>query len=212
MKQIYADLWQSPQETRFGMLKTHAFLLEHKTGRDLIYVAENPETNEAINKMGGVEHIYLSHNHEISEDLFVARVALSARLAGHGRMQPRFPEGQGLDDPMDIGGSTILPSGLEVIYTPGHTDNNLCYRYASPHGRSYLFTGDTLYLDNGEWSTLVMRGDGGNPSDLRASLAILRKVEVDVVITSVAVGEYRVVELEQSEWTSVVDGLITDLG
>lgn len=211
MKQIYPDLWQTPLEYRFGTLKTHAYLLQHKTGQDLIYVAENPETHKAINKMGGLDHIYLSHNHEITTGLFKAADTLGTKVAGHSLMQPRFTDGQGLDVPIDVESSVSFPSGLEVIYTPGHTDNNVCYRYVSPHGKTYLFTGDTIYLDNGKWKTIVMQNDGGNAIELKDSLAKLRDVQVDVVITSVAMGEDRIVELGQSEWKDILDNLIADL-
>lgn len=212
MRHIFPDLRQTAMETRFGTLQTHAYVLDHDLGRDLIYVAEDPQNLQAITETGGVDHIYLSHNHEISNGLFEARDVLSAKLVGHAQMKPRFPNGKSLDIALDFETSVTLPSGLEAIYTPGHTDNNICYRYASPHGKTYLFTGDTLYLDQGKWRTIVMQKDGGDPSVLRASLAAMRDLTVDVVITSVAVGENRIVAVDRTEWTNTIDHLMADLG
>jgi glyoxylase-like metal-dependent hydrolase (beta-lactamase superfamily II) len=48
--------------------------------------------------------------------------------------------------------------GIEVIHTPGHSDGSVSFLYQSPSGRSYLFTGDTLFQSNGRWCTFVLSG------------------------------------------------------
>lgn len=210
MKQLFPDLWQTLMETRFGTLQTHAYILQHSEGRDLIYVPESPATHAAINDMGGVAHIYTSHNHEISAGLFDAAQNLGAGLVGHANMQAYLPEGRRLDVALD-GTEASRPGGLRAIHTPGHTDNNLCYLYHSPHGKTYLFTGDTLYLDHGRWKTIIMAQDGGNAADLRASLRTLRDLEVDVILTSVSVGVGGPVPTTQAEWAAIIDRALTDL-
>src|SRR3546814_10325429 len=44
-----------------------------------------------------------------------------------------------------------LPGDIEAIPTPGHTAGSGCYLYRSPHGRTYLFTGDTIVPDRTSW-------------------------------------------------------------
>lgn len=95
-----------------------------------------------------------------------------------------------------------------MLHTPGHTSSNVCYLYRSPHGKRYLFVGDTLYLDRGQWKTLVVSADGGNRGELNASLRFLRQFDVDVVICSVSVGEAEVAEITPEQWHDLLDSLL----
>ena len=73
------------------------------------------------------------------------------------------PKLVGSDAPVDV----ILEKGhhsfedIEIILTPGHTDGSICFFYRSPTGKSYLFTGDTVFRRNGQWATLVLRNARG---------------------------------------------------
>ncbi|MEM9633687.1 MAG: MBL fold metallo-hydrolase [Pseudomonadota bacterium] len=211
MKQLYPDLWQTSVEMRFGTLRTHAYFLKHSDGHALIYHSEQETDLNEISNMGGAGHQYLSHNHEIVPTLQTTSTRLNARLCGHEKMQPYFGTGKGLDVAFQTSGTEQHAGGLEVVFTPGHTDNNVCYRYVSPHGKTYLFTGDTIYLDQGEWRTLVMSGDGGDRSTLRESLLRLGEMPADVLITSVAVGEMHIVEVTPSEWRAITRKLADEL-
>lgn len=66
-------------------------------------------------------------------------------------------------------------SGVEVILAPGHTDNSVSYRCRSPHGKTYL------------------TGNGGDEAELADRLAILRDLEIGVVICSVSTGGMEIV-------------------
>ncbi|MEW2918393.1 MBL fold metallo-hydrolase [Ruegeria sp. ANG10] len=211
MEQLFPDLWQTPLELRFGTLRSHAYLLQHSEGRDMIYIAEEPSTLHAIKTSGNVDHLFLSHNHEITDGLPEARSTLGAPLVGHAEMQKYFPKGLKLDQCIETDGRTKISGGLEAIYTPGHTDNNICYRYASPYGNTYLFVGDTLYPDSGEWKALVMENHGGNKKTLIKTLERLKTVQSDVIIPSVAVGRYQIAELTESNWRAALDSAISSL-
>ncbi|WP_170330320.1 MBL fold metallo-hydrolase [Ruegeria arenilitoris] len=211
MEQLFPDLWQTPLELRFGTLKSHAYLIQHSAGLELIYVAEEPSTLHDIKTSGNVDHLYLSHNHEITDGLANAKSILGAPLVGHAETQKYFPTGQKLDRSIETNGHAILSGGLEAIYTPGHTDNNICYRYASPHGKTYLFVGDTLYPDNGEWRALVMENHGGNKKTLIKTLERLKTVQAEVIIPSVAVGNYQIAGLTKSEWDTALDAAILSM-
>jgi hypothetical protein len=71
--------------------------------------------------------------------------------------------------------------------------------------------GDVIYLDRGEWKTLIVSGDGGDKAEMIKSLKLLRTLEVDVVICSVAIGQMDIFEVNQSEWHSIIDGALADL-
>lgn len=98
-----------------------------------------------------------------------------------------------------------------MIYTPGHVNNNVCYYYASLHGKRYLFTDDTLYLEKGAWKTVIMRGDGGDLEQLDQSLAHLGRLQVDVLIIFVAVGEMEVLEVTQDQWQTIIERARSEL-
>lgn len=189
MFEIAQGLWQLPVERRFGTLNSHAYLIEHADGMDLIYASENDRNLAGVNRMGGVQHIYLSHNHEISPGVFRARQQLNSKLAGHSAMQKYMPEGTDLDVVLDPAQGQILPGGIEAIYTPGHTDNNICYRAILEDGTRVLFVGDVIYPDHGVWKTLVMEGDGGSHMDMQNSLQHLTRVEADLILPSVYLGQ-----------------------
>jgi glyoxylase-like metal-dependent hydrolase (beta-lactamase superfamily II) len=46
---------------------------------------------------------------------------------------------------------------FEVIPTPGHTEGSTCFLW-DDRQRRYLFTGDTIYLKDGEWVVAVLSG------------------------------------------------------
>ena len=101
---------------------------------------------------------------------------------------------------------------VPIIHTPGHTDGSVCFFYRSPSGKSYLFTGDTIFQWDGEWSTLVLPGSGGRADDLAASLTKLREIGPDLVMSSGFVGEVAYREVTRDEWTPVLDDRIASLG
>lgn len=211
MKQLFPDLWQTPVEMRFGTLISHAYVLEHGEGRELFYVTDNAETHVAINASGQVGHLYLSHNHEITAGLASAKTALGTHLVGHREMRKFFPEDLSLDQMIETNDQSQLGARLTAIYTPGHTDNNVCYRYASPNGKTYLFVGDTLYPDHGTWKALFMQGHGGDKRTLIKTLERLKNVQADVIIPSVAVGQDVIAEMSNAEWHAALDAAIASL-
>jgi glyoxylase-like metal-dependent hydrolase (beta-lactamase superfamily II) len=76
-------------------------------------------------------------------------------------------------------------SDFEVIPTPGHTEGSTCFLWNDGQ-RRYLFTGDTIYLKDGEWVAAVL-----SVSDRVAylkSLALISELEFDVLVPSMARG------------------------
>ena len=113
----------------------------------------------------------------------------------------------GQDAPVDVifeKGDSLLED-IDVIHTPGHTDGSICFFYRSPIGKSYLFTGDTVFQWNGRWATLVLRNAGGSTEALAESLLRLRDLEPDVVLWSGFVGDASFAEVTREEWQKAID-------
>ena len=211
MKQIYPDLWQTNLEMRFGTLISHAYLLERPEGNALFYTIDNQEELTEIAKAGGAVYQYLSHCHEVDASQAALRKALNCKLCCHALVAPYFGDSFAADIYFSNPDRETHSGNIEVIHTPGHTNNNVCYSYRSPTGKTYLFTGDVIYLDHGEWKTLIAESDGGNREEMVASLNLLRTLDVDVVICSVALGAMEVVEVTNPEWHTFIDHTLDGL-
>ena len=210
MKRLYPDLWQTAQQKQFSTLNVHGYVLERPRGNALFYNPRSTGEFEPIANVGGISHHYLSHCHEVSGSLVDVARRFGSALCCHA-LVARYLSSALPADVYFSSPDTEIHAGVEMNHTPGHPDHSVCYRYRSPHGKTYLFTGDTLYLDGGEWATLVVSQDGGNHRDLAGSLALLRSLEVDVIVCSVSLGEMRIVEVTRPEWHGIIDELIRPL-
>ena len=77
----------------------------------------------------------------------------------------------------------LLDDDFEVIPIPGHTPGATAFLWDSG-GARFLFTGDTIYLDGGEWVAAVL--DSSDRSAYLESLALLRDLRFDVLVPWVA--------------------------
>jgi glyoxylase-like metal-dependent hydrolase (beta-lactamase superfamily II) len=73
----------------------------------------------------------------------------------------------------------MLDDDFEVIPTPGHTSGATAYLWDSGEHR-LLFTGDTIYLNEGEWVAAVLASsDRGLYIE---SLELIRELDFDVLV------------------------------
>ncbi|HWC25283.1 MAG TPA: luciferase family protein [Solirubrobacteraceae bacterium] len=168
-------LYASTAAVPFGRsLDIRAFLLQRERGNLLIYSTSTLETDApAIAALGGIARHYLNHSHE-------------ALLASDWVDAPLFvheSERDAVSQSYDIRGTFSrrhrLDEDFEVIPTPGHTPGATAYLWTSGAHR-VLFTGDTIYLDDGEWVAAVLAS-----SDREAyieSLELIRELDFDVLV------------------------------
>jgi glyoxylase-like metal-dependent hydrolase (beta-lactamase superfamily II) len=148
-------------------LHVRAFLLERAEGNVLVYGAP------AVGDVGGVSRWYISHRHE-------------AGFAGEGADAPLFvheADGSAVAKKLHIRGTFsrrhTLDDDLEVIPIPGHTPGATAFLWDSGEHR-VLFTGDTIYLDRGEWVGAVL---GSSDRDRYVeSLQLIRELDFDVLV------------------------------
>ena len=79
----------------------------------------------------------------------------------------------------------MLDDDFEVIPTPGHTSGATAYLWDSGEHR-LLFTGDTIYLNEGEWVAAVLASsDRGLYIE---SLELIRELDFDALVPWAATG------------------------
>jgi glyoxylase-like metal-dependent hydrolase (beta-lactamase superfamily II) len=161
-------------------LDIRAFLLQRERGNLLIYsVTGLGAEARAIGDLGGITRHYLNHRHEamfasewVDAPLFVHEreresVAAAYHVRGSFSSRHRFE-----DD-------------FEIIPIPGHTSGATAFLWDSGEHR-VLFTGDTIYLDRGEWVAAVL--DSSDRSTYIRSLEAIRELDFDTLVPWAATG------------------------
>ena len=208
MKQIEPDLWQSTRH-QSGILNSHAYLLTRPDGNVLFYNTGDDGDLAEIEALGGIRYQLLTHRDEAAPSLKRIRDRFGARLCCSALEAPAARR----HAPVDIvfGADDRHLEDIDILHTPGHTDGSVCFFFRSSHGKSYLFSGDTIFQWDGEWSTFVLSRFGGSVTDLAGSLEKLREITPGIVISSGFVGDVAYREVTREEWLSALDDRIADL-
>jgi len=205
MKQIYPDLWRTapehPLPDDLPDLMMHAYLLVREQGNLLFCRSEHQADHQQIRDLGGITHQYLTHWHEAAPGLARIKEMFGSKLVCHRRAEHTVSQ----FSPVDLSFETraVHLGDVEVIPTPGHTPGSTCFLFDSPHGKTYLFAGDTLFPSRGSWEALVW--EDGNEAELRESLKLLRRLEPDVILCGASVGDVPFREMSQPEWHAALD-------
>lgn len=201
MKQIFQDLWQTNAEHPFGPgMSTHAYLLIRDTGNVLFYSSGHSDEHHNILQVGGIIRQYLSHRDETGGALLKIKQMFGSQLCCHKLEEAAISAVCPVD--LTFSNREFHLGDIEVIPTPGHTDGSTCFMFKSPHGLSYLFTGDTIFPDHDSWGTYV---SVTHRHTLKGSLGQLRNLEPDVVISSASNGPYSFREMLPGQWQEIVD-------
>ncbi len=223
LTQIAPDLWATPHYPVQGIetANTRAYLLTRLQGNVLLYGLgfQRPEVEAAvldeIEALGGVRVQILSHSDEASHALEAVRERFGSRLACSAvevDQIDNFAAGLSIDLTWEPGSSDDAFDGLEIMATPGHTKGSISVRYESPHGQTYLFTGDTIVpKDDGGWAVAVAEQQGGTAEDLECSLLALREQSFDLLASSAYVGETSTASPSPEEWQAIIDHRIERL-
>ena len=178
-------------------LASRAFLLEREHGNVLVYSAASvPAAAAAVQARGGIAWQYLNHWHEAMFAIRETAEAFGAPVVVHERDAPETAARLG-SDPVTFAARHTLGEGFELIPTPGHTPGATAYLWERG-GHRFLFTGDTIYLRDGEWIAAMLAS-----SDRAAyleSLELLRDLDFDVLVPWAATaGEPYYTMLEEGE-------------
>lgn len=180
VKQVLADVWETHVESPFPGLTTHAYLLTRDMGNVLFYNTNRQTDIEKMLALGGVRYQFLSHRDELGDSILQIRKQFDALLGGHLNEQAEFAE-VCTPDIVFFKRQKLLEN-VEVIPTPGHTPGSCCFLVHSAHDRTYLFTGDTLYLTDDGWQPGLL--SFSDRDALTESLMLLKTLNPDVVFSS----------------------------
>jgi glyoxylase-like metal-dependent hydrolase (beta-lactamase superfamily II) len=163
-----------PQRLDFApSLQTRAFLLQRERGNLLVYASPSLQPGQAVDELGGIARLYVNHWHETSvggdssEGPLFVHAADRDAVAEYRSVHAAFSTRHTLDD------------DFEVVPTPGHTPGATAYLWDNGEHR-FLFTGDTIYLRDGEWVAAVL-GSSDRESYI-GSLELIRALDFDVLV------------------------------
>ncbi|MYF24476.1 MAG: MBL fold metallo-hydrolase [Nitrospira sp. SB0678_bin_10] len=208
MKQLQEDLWQSTIHS-MGTLNTHAYFLQRPGGNVLFYNTGNDGDLEKIAGLGGIRFQLLSHRDESGPSLNHIKDRFGSKLCCSVLEAAIIGKDAQVDVTFQAEDHHL--GDIDIIHTPGHTAGSMCFFYKSPYGKSYLFTGDTIFQSNGKWATLAFPQAGGSKVSLADSLLRLRDLNPDVVMSSAFVGDVSVVEVSDDEWAQAIDDNVSRL-
>ena len=127
-------------EKSFG---ANSYFIVHPDGNWLIdsprYV---PYLIEALEQMGGIRYIFLSHEDDVADSDRYAKRFNATRII-HEADQEVMPEAEWIVNGHDV---IQVPPDFQIIPVPGHTAGSLALLYKE----KYLFTGDHLWWDREE--------------------------------------------------------------
>jgi glyoxylase-like metal-dependent hydrolase (beta-lactamase superfamily II) len=165
----------APESLPFApSLEIRTFLLRRERGNLLIYSTKSlAAAAAAIEGLGGISRHYLNHRHEamfssdwVDAPLFVherERRSVERTYAVHGTFSGRH----------------LVDDDFEVIPAPGHTSGATAYLWDSGENR-LLFTGDTIYINEGEWVAAVL--DSSDRALYIESLELIRELDFDLLV------------------------------
>ncbi|MGH2941836.1 MAG: MBL fold metallo-hydrolase [Solirubrobacteraceae bacterium] len=151
-----------------------AFLLRRDRGNVIVYNAPGlASVTGEIRALGGIARHVVNHRHEA----MFGPQGTDVGVFVHER--DREATAQSLSIEGTFSERHMLDDDFEVIPTPGHTPGATAFLWDGGAHR-FLFTGDSLYLTDGDWRVAVL--DSSDRAAYLESLALLRDLEFDVLV------------------------------
>lgn len=210
LRQLRSDLWETPTESPFSGLKTHAYLWKSPAGSNILFYSTVTDAAfDALGELGGVDHQYLSHQDEAGPMLQALKDRFHTILHAPKGDESGISQHANVDVWLQDRG--VDEHYVEIIPTPGHTPGSTCFVVPGKDGDVYLFTGDTIYtVDNNTWEAGLLRSS--NAEDLAATLKLLATLRPTLVLSSAAPTGTGAHELnDPAEWPALVDVALENL-
>jgi hypothetical protein len=182
MQTVIPGLYASaPERLPFApSLEIRAFLLRREQGNLLVYsVGTLAADGESIKDLDGIARQYLNHRHEA---MFAAD-RIDAPLFCHENERASVSEKTPVSG--TFSSRHVLDDDFEVIPIPGHTSGATAFLWGSGQHRC-LFTGDTIYLREGDWIAAVL--ESSDRASYIESLELIKELDFDVLVPWAATG------------------------
>ena len=151
-----------------------SYVLERPQGNLIVYNSPGvSEAADAILALGVPSRLLINHGHESMYGQPVFDVPVWAHR------DDRSEVARSIDTAGYFEGHQMIDDDLEVIPTPGHTPGTTSYLWDNG-SRRFLFTGDFIWIENGEWKAVVL--SPALRSDYLDSLALVRDLDFDVLV------------------------------
>jgi glyoxylase-like metal-dependent hydrolase (beta-lactamase superfamily II) len=208
METVLPDLYASaPQPLPFAPSQgIRAFLLRRDAGSLLVYSAPTMAAEaEAVDAIGGVSRVYLNHWHEAAfGDGAGVAAALGAPLVIHAADAAAAARSAPVGD--TFAGGARIGDDVELIPIPGHTPGATAILWDGG-GRRVLFTGDSVYLDGGEWVAAVL--ESSDRDAYVESLERLRELDFDLLVPwAASAGNAYVAETDRADTRRRIDTIL----
>jgi hypothetical protein len=176
MDGLYAS---APERLAFAPeVEIRAFLLARKQGNLLVYsVGTVPADAQSIGELGGIARRYLNHWHEAQFGCDRIASTFKAPLVCHENERSSLSETCAVAETFSE--RHMLDDDFEVIPTPGHTSGATAFLWDSGRHRC-LFTGDTIYLRDGEWIAAVL--ESSDRGAYIESLELIKELDFDALV------------------------------
>jgi glyoxylase-like metal-dependent hydrolase (beta-lactamase superfamily II) len=163
-------------------LRVRAFLLQRQRSNLLIYSAGTLASEAAaVGDLGGISRHYLNHWHEAGVGCDRIAAAFHAPLFCHEADAAEASKTCGVAE--TFSGRHKPDDDFEAIPIPGHTPGATAYLWDSGQHRC-LFTGDTIYLRDGEWRAAVL--ESSDRDRYIESLELIKALDFDVLVSWLA--------------------------
>jgi glyoxylase-like metal-dependent hydrolase (beta-lactamase superfamily II) len=181
-----------PQPLPFAPSTTvRAFRLERPAGDLVVYGADT------LSGVDGIAGRYLNHWHE----------AMFAGDASPTFVHERDRDAAARRTTVDgtFGERTTLDGDFELIPIPGHTPGATAFLW-----RGMLFTGDSVFLADGEWIAAIV---GGSDRDAYIeSLELLREIDFEVLVPwAASAGQPFYARTDAADARRRIDAILTRL-
>jgi len=185
-------------------LQIRAFVLEREHGNLLVYAAPAVRAAApAIEALGGVTQQYLNHWHEAAFGGDGVDAPLLIHADDRAAAEDSLPVDETFSD------RVVLDGDFELIPTPGHTPGATAFLWHAD-GQRLLFTGDSVYLRDGEWVAAVLEGSSDRAAYIE-SLELLRGLEFDVLVPWAASGDAYYALTDPADARQRIDAIVDRL-
>ena len=208
MEKVSSHLYRSATEDPFGRgdLLTHAFLLWRESGNFLIYSSGQLEKDEAeLRDFRGISRQYLNHRDEAAAHCDWVSETFGSRLICHEAEQNTITKKCTVHE--TFADATEIAEDLIAIPTPGHCPGSTCFLRRGPDAR-YLFTGDTIYFEDGVWKVFI---DAKDTDTMIRSLHVIAALEFDVMLPGLYQGDIWRADVTKQDRKQKVDDIIDRL-